>query len=29
MPDGVESEFDSPDDVYILDFAENASLELP
>ena len=29
MPDDVEAEFDAPDDVYILDSAENAGLELP
>ena len=28
-PDGQESEFEAPDDVYILDSAENAGLELP
>ncbi|EPS71446.1 hypothetical protein M569_03315, partial [Genlisea aurea] len=28
-PDGTESEFDAPDDVYILDSAENAGIELP
>ncbi|CAA0810693.1 Ferredoxin-3- chloroplastic [Striga hermonthica] len=28
-PDGVESEFDAPDDAYILDSAENAGVELP
>ncbi|GLT93354.1 hypothetical protein SLE2022_111510 [Rubroshorea leprosula] len=28
-PDGEENEFDAPDDVYVLDSAENAGLELP
>ncbi|KAK2380091.1 Ferredoxin-3, chloroplastic [Trifolium repens] len=28
-PDGKENEFDAPDDVYILDAAENAGVELP
>lgn len=28
-PDGVESEFDAPDDCYILDSAESAGVELP
>ncbi|KAI4352908.1 hypothetical protein L6164_007115 [Bauhinia variegata] len=28
-PDGVENEFEAPDDSYILDSAENAGLELP
>ncbi|KAJ7970582.1 Ferredoxin [Quillaja saponaria] len=28
-PDGEESEFEAPDDTYILDSAENAGLELP
>ncbi|CAJ2654680.1 ferredoxin chloroplastic-like [Trifolium pratense] len=28
-PDGKEDEFDAPDDVYILDAAENAGVELP
>uniref|UniRef100_A0A0D6QRY1 Ferredoxin n=1 Tax=Araucaria cunninghamii TaxID=56994 RepID=A0A0D6QRY1_ARACU len=29
MPDGEDAEFDAPDDVYILDSAEAAGLELP
>lgn len=28
-PDGEENEFEAPDDVYILDSAESAGLELP
>ncbi|KAM7528202.1 hypothetical protein LguiB_031612 [Lonicera macranthoides] len=28
-PEGEESEFDAPDDCYILDSAENAGMELP
>ncbi|XP_020210750.1 ferredoxin, root R-B1 [Cajanus cajan] len=28
-PDGVENEFEAPDDSYILDAAENAGVELP
>ncbi|KAL3618792.1 Ferredoxin-3, chloroplastic [Castilleja foliolosa] len=28
-PDGAESEFDAPDDTYILDSAESAGVELP
>jgi len=28
-PDGKENEFDAPDDVYILDAAEDAGVELP
>lgn len=28
-PDGKENEFEAPDDVYILDAAENAGVELP
>ena len=28
-PDGVENEFEAPDDCYILDSAESAGLELP
>ncbi|KDP43389.1 hypothetical protein JCGZ_26489 [Jatropha curcas] len=28
-PEGVEHEFDAPDDTYILDSAENAGIELP
>ena len=28
-PEGEESEFEAPDDTYILDAAENAGLELP
>ncbi|XP_031478617.1 ferredoxin, root R-B2 [Nymphaea colorata] len=28
-PDGTENEFEAPDDVYILDAAENAGVELP
>lgn len=28
-PDGTETEYDAPDDVYILDSAENAGVEIP
>uniref|UniRef100_A0A0D9WH25 2Fe-2S ferredoxin-type domain-containing protein n=1 Tax=Leersia perrieri TaxID=77586 RepID=A0A0D9WH25_9ORYZ len=28
-PDGVEHEFDAPDDTYLLESAENAGVELP
>lgn len=28
-PDGVENEFEAPDDAYILDSAENAGVDLP
>lgn len=28
-PDGQENEFEAPDDVYILDSAENAGMDLP